>query len=79
MYKGCGGRFYFKLNLLSKLKNHVELSQEWSLKKFKYQDPEFYDRLFDNSEEGPFKIPPGCMNIFVIIKLVPDAPKLYVF
>ena len=44
----------------------------------KYQGPEFYARLFDYSEEGPFEFPPGRTNVGVIIKSVPGAPKLYV-
>ena len=26
---------------------------------FKYQEPDFYYRLFDESENGPFEAPPG--------------------
>ena len=79
MYKKRGGKFYFKLNLLSRPQKYVEISQEGSLTKFKYHDPAFYDRLFDYSEEGPSEVLPGSVNIGVIIKPVPDAPKLYVF
>ena len=37
----------------------------WTIKrvgqdKFKYQDPEFYYILFDESENGPFEVPSGC-------------------
>ena len=46
--------------------------------KFKYQEPEFYARLFDEWEEGPFDVPPGCTNVGVLIKSVPGAHKLYV-
>ena len=44
---------------------------------FKYQEPEFYARLFDNSEEGYCWFPPGRINVDVIIKLVSGALKLY--
>ena len=46
--------------------------------KFKYQEPAFYARLFDEWEKGPFDVPPGCTKVGVIIKSVPGAPKLYV-
>ena len=40
------GTFILKVNLLSRLKKPVELSHEWVLTKFKYQEPEFYSRCF---------------------------------
>ena len=42
---------------------------------FKYQEPEFYTRLFYESENEPFEVPPRRTKIFK--KSVPDAPKLY--
>ena len=44
---------------------------------FKHLKPVFYARLFDESENWPFEVPPGCTNKDEIIKLVPGAPKLY--
>ena len=44
----------------------VELSQEWFLKILKYQEPEFYTRLFDNPDEGTFEVPTFCMEVFRI-------------
>ena len=38
-----------------------------------------YARLLDESEEGPFEVPPGKKNIIVIIKPLSGATKLYVF
>ena len=38
-----------------------------------------YARLLDESEEGPFEVPPGSTNVIVIIKPLPDDTKLYVF
>ena len=40
-------------------------------KKSKYQEPAFYARLFDRSEEGPFKVLPCRMKNCVIKKRVP--------
>ena len=39
-------KFIFKVNLLSILPKPVELSHEWVLTNFKYQEPEFYAILF---------------------------------
>ena len=33
--------------------------------------------IFDESEKGPFEVPPGLTNKYK--KSVPNAPKLYVF
>ena len=33
--------------------------------------------MFDESENGPFEVPPGLTKIYTF-KKVPDAPKLYV-
>ena len=43
---------------------------------FKCKEPEFYYRLFDESENGPFEVPPGHTNKY--FKKLLDAPKLYV-
>ena len=40
--------------------------------------PSFYNRLFDESEEGPFEVSPGRTKFGLIIKPVPGAPKLCV-
>ena len=45
---------------------------------FKYQDPWFYSRLFDESEDGPFELPPGRTNTYDKNVLSPNAPKSYV-
>ena len=51
--------FLFKGNLLSRLPKSVELSHKCIKNIFKYQEPEFYSKLFDESEKGPFEVPPG--------------------
>ena len=66
-------RKYYKYN-----NKTVELSHTWVLTNFKYQETEFYSRLFDESEEGPFEVPPGLTNVGIIRKSVPGATKLYV-
>ena len=38
------------------------------LEKFKYQEPLFCARLFDESEEGPFEVPPGRTKEYEIRK-----------
>ena len=48
-------------------------------KKSKYQEPAFYARLFDRSEEGPFKVLPCRMKNCVIKKRVPVDTNFYVF
>ena len=53
------GDFIFKGNFLIRLPKYVELSYEWIKKIFKYQKPEFYSRLFGESENGPFEVPTG--------------------
>ena len=70
------GKFIFKLNMLSIILNHSELSHELVLKKIRSI---FYARLFDESEEGPFEDSPDHTNVGVIRKSLPGAPKLYVF
>ena len=51
--------FLFKGKFISRLPKPIELSDEWVLKIFKYQEPEFYSRLFDESEKVPFEVSPG--------------------
>ena len=48
------GRFLFKGKFLIRPTNTVVLSHEWIKTNFKYQEPEFYSRLFDESGNGPF-------------------------
>ena len=72
-----GGKFIFKLNLISILTKPVELSHKWVLKIFKYQEPAFYARLFYQSQGGPLEFPPGHTKVGVIRKPVSGAPKLY--
>ena len=43
------GKFLLKGSLISSLPNPVELSHKWVFTNLKYQDPEFYTRLFDES------------------------------
>ena len=43
-------KFYFKVNMVSKPPKTFELSHEWVLKEFKYQEPTFYAILFDRSQ-----------------------------
>ena len=68
----------FKENMIIRLPKPIELLHDWVLENFKYQDPCFYARLFDDSEEGPFEVPPGRKKVFVIIKPLPGDPKLYI-
>ena len=49
------------------------------LTRFKYQEPGFYARLFDEREKWLFEVPPGHTKKYEIIKTVPGATKLYVF
>ena len=70
------GEFIFKGNLLSRLPNNVELSYNWVLTNFKYQEPYFYSIFFDDSERRPFEVPTGRTNKYEN-KLVTDSPKLY--
>ena len=60
------------------LSKPVELSHEWGLKIFKYQKPEFYARLFDDTEEDPFEVPSDRTKVDVIRKPLPGAPKSYI-
>ena len=46
---------------------------------FKYQGPEFYTLLFDDSEKCPFEVLPGYTNVGVTRKSLLGAPKLYIF
>ena len=73
------GMFHFKGNLVSILPGPFEPSHKWFLTNFKYQGPELYDRIFDESDEGTFEVPPGITNILVIRKPGPGSPKMYVF
>ena len=69
--------FLFKVNFLTKLSKPVELTPKWIKTDFKYQDPYFYYRLFDESENGPFEFPPVHIKTYDK-NSVPDPPKLYV-
>ena len=71
-------RFHFKASAISRISNAIELSHGWILKKIKYQDPGFYSRLFDKSEYGLFKLPPGRAKVGVKRNKLPGAPRLYV-
>ena len=78
MSKERDGKFIFNGNMLSRQPNPVKISQEWVLINFKYQDPEFYARLFDNSGEGPFVFPPGHMKFCVVKIPLTGTDKSYV-
>ena len=74
----CDGNFNFSVDMLSRLPNPVEISHEWLLTNFKHQEPEFYARLFDYSEEGTSEGPTDHSNFGTIGNPVPVAHKLYV-
>ena len=50
-----------------------------SLGKFQASGASIYDRLFDESDEDNFEVPPGITNYGVIRKLLPVSAKLYFF
>ena len=56
------GHSLFKEKFLNRLPKPVELTYEWIKKIFKDKEPEFYSRLFDESENGPFGFPLGFIN-----------------
>ena len=62
----CDGKFIFKVNMLSRLLKFGELSNEWVLINLNYQEPVFYAKLFDDSEEGPSGVPTGCTHVGII-------------
>ena len=66
LHKERDSKFLFKVNMLRRQTKPVELSHKWYLKIFKYQEPEFYAKLFDESKEGPFEVPTGHTKIGVI-------------
>ena len=49
------------------------------MKNLKYQEPEFYSKIFDESKNFPFEVLPGRTKVGVITKPVPVAPMLYGF
>ena len=55
---------FFSKKILSKLPKPVGLSHEWININFKYQEPYFYSRLFDESENGPFEVPTGLTKTY---------------
>ena len=71
---------YVKLNfyghILSRLTKPVDLSHERVLTYFKYQEPAFYGKIFDDSKEVPFKVPTGRTNFSVMRKPVLGSPRL---
>ena len=58
------GNFFLKSKFLSGITKPVELSHYWIKTILKYQDPEFYSRLFDESKNGPFEVLPVCKKIY---------------
>ena len=65
--------------MLSRLSKPDELTHEWLLTNFKYQKPEFYARLFDQSLKGLFGVPPCHTKVGVIRNPIPGYNKWYVF
>ena len=51
----CDAKFLFKVSLLSRIANSIELLHEWVLTHFKYHETEFYSRLFDDQKKDPTK------------------------
>ena len=76
--KECDDKLIFKGYLISRTPKPVELSHEWVLKMFKYREPEIYARWFDESEKGPFEVPPGRTKKQKKRKSVSGATELYV-
>ena len=68
--------FHFFINNFSRLPHPEELSHKRLSNNYKYQDPDIYTRLFGESGEGPFEVPPGHVNVGVIIKPLSGASKL---
>ena len=64
--------------MISIVSKTFDTSKKWVLKNLKYQEPAFYARLFDDSEEGPFEVSPGHTKVGMIMKPVHRDPKLYV-
>ena len=64
--------------MISIVSKTFDTSKKWVLKNLKYQEPAFYARLFDRSEEGPFKFSAGHMKVIVIKNCIPGSLKLYV-
>ena len=73
------GKFIFKVNLIGTLPKPIELSHKWILKNFNYKEPLFYTILFNDSEAGPFEVPPGHTKVYLIRKPAPGAPNLFFF
>ena len=61
----CDGNFLFRGNFLSRPPKLFELTHNNINTNLKCQDPEFYSRLFDESENGPFEFPPGHIKTYV--------------
>ena len=61
----CDGFFILKGNLLSRITKCVELAHERVKTNFKYQEPEFYSRFFDDSENRPFEVSPGRTKRYI--------------
>ena len=41
-----------------------DTAHEWFKTNSKYQEPEFYSGLFDETENGPFEVPLGSIKIY---------------
>ena len=53
--------------MLNRLPKLVELSHEWYLTNFKYQELDFYPRLFDELKKEPFGVSLGHTKIYKYI------------
>ena len=61
------------VNFLIRLPKPFGLSNKWIKTNLKHQKPQFYSRLFDESEHGPFEVPPGLAKTYdnlLMIKLL---------
>ena len=62
LHEICDVKYLFEGNIISKLPKPVEITPEQTKKNFKYQEPYFYPRLFDESENVTFEVPPGSIK-----------------
>ena len=58
LFETRDGEFLFIGKFPSREPKPFGLSNECIRNNFKYQETEFYSRLFDESEHGPFEVPP---------------------
>ena len=77
MWKELDEKFHLSGNIISRLPNLVEISHNWLLKVFNHKETAFCARLFGESEEDNFEVPPYCTKVGLIIEPLPGATKLY--